>query len=317
MRHERRAIRGNLFTSRAWKWWIPRLLAGALGLILIIAGVLKATDMELFIRQMKDYGIISHQVILTLGAWALIAIECAIGVGLLILYRPKLMLPLTAMLFLTFLGSTVWAWATGATEECGCFGAWLEYTPREATAENLILLAATAVAWVGLRHGQSPQTRGKPWAVMVAFLIGLMLPVVFGFSISRVAQSPWRAIETELARLQIQALDAIDLKQGSFLVVLMDTACLHCEEAVPDLDALAEDAALPSVVVLSMNEQEERADFVEKFQTAFRIRQIETDTFWRLLGTGDVPRTILLRKGRVLGVWDRDVPDKETIQMAL
>jgi hypothetical protein len=317
MWQEKITFRERFLTSRVWRLWVPRLLAGAVGLILLIAGLAKSTDMELFIRQIKNYGIISHHVVLTFSAWGLIAIECALAVGLLVLYRPRLLLSLTAMLFLTFSVATIWAWLTGATEECGCFGAWLKYTPREGTLENLILLAATVTALMGHRHLQSPRSRVKAWAVTATFLIGLTLPVAFGFPISRINQSPWKTIEMELGRLQIQGMDPIDLTHGAYLLVLMDTECLHCLEVTPELDTLAEATELPAVIALCINEEGERIIFVEKFQPSFPIGQIEEDAFLRLLGYGDVPRTILLRDRHVRRVWDKDVPDKDMIKAAL
>ncbi|MBW2173137.1 MAG: hypothetical protein JRF64_00550, partial [Deltaproteobacteria bacterium] len=37
------------FKTPAWRWWTPRLLSGAVGIVLLIAGVLKAVDMEMFV----------------------------------------------------------------------------------------------------------------------------------------------------------------------------------------------------------------------------------------------------------------------------
>lgn len=67
--------------------------------------------------QTRDYGIISQQIVLALSAWGLIGLECALGVGLLVFYHPRLTFSLTAMLLLTFIGATRWAWLTGATED--------------------------------------------------------------------------------------------------------------------------------------------------------------------------------------------------------
>jgi hypothetical protein len=80
------------FKTPVWRWWTPRLLSGAVGLILLAAGLVKAMDMELFIRQIMDYGIVSERLLLILSAWGLIALECALGVALLVFYRPRLML---------------------------------------------------------------------------------------------------------------------------------------------------------------------------------------------------------------------------------
>jgi hypothetical protein len=43
----------GLFRPKAWPWWVSRVLAGAVSLILVAASVLKATDMELFVRQLN------------------------------------------------------------------------------------------------------------------------------------------------------------------------------------------------------------------------------------------------------------------------
>jgi len=304
-------------TRKTWHLWVYRLLAVAVGLTLLIAGLLKATDMELFIGQIRDYGIISQKIVLILSAWGLIALECALGVGLLVFYRPRLILSLTAMLLLILVGATTWAWWTGATVDCGCFGAWLNHTPGEAVLVTLILLAATVLAWVGYRHTQAPQPRAKAWAVATACLIGLTLPVAFGFTISQTDQVQRKAVEIELSQLQIKGLDQFDLRRGAYLIILMDTGCLHCQEAVPELNALAEAVELPAVIGLSMNEESERKSFVEQFQPLFSIGRIKEDIFWQLLDKGEIPRIMLVNDRRVTKVWDETVPTAEMIRAGL
>jgi hypothetical protein len=301
----------------AWRLLVHRLLAGAVGLILLTASVLKATDMELFIGQIRDYGIISQSIVLTLSAWGLIALECVLGVGLLIFYRPRLILSLTAMLLLIFVGATSWAWLTGSTEDCGCFGAWLRRTPGEAAVENLILLAATALAWVGQRYTQVPQPRAKAWAVATACLIGLMLPVAFGFTISQTGNPQWKTVEIELSQLQIKGLDQFDLRHRAYLIILMDTECLHCQEAVPELNTLAQETGLPPVIALCKNEERQRMMFEEEFEPIFPIGQIKEDVFWRLIADNNTPSVILLRDGHVQQIWDEKIPDKDGIKEAL
>ena len=48
--------------AKGWLFWISRFLSGAVGLILLISGLLKSTYMEIFIQQIRAYGIISHDV---------------------------------------------------------------------------------------------------------------------------------------------------------------------------------------------------------------------------------------------------------------
>jgi len=317
MERDNVTLREKWLTADTWRLWVPRLLAGALGVILLIASLVKAMDIELFIRQMRDYGIISQHLLLTLSAWGLIGLEFALGVGLLIFYRPRITLPLTSILWLTFLGATSWAWLTGATEKCGCFGTWLEYSPGEAVLENLALLVATLFAWVWHKASYRRQSRAKAWVVATAFVVGLILPFAFGFTVSRITQSPWETIEAELSKLQIQGSDTVDLSRGAHIIILMDTECEHCKEVIPEMDRLAEARDLPAVIVLSMNEESARMKFVEEIHPAFPLRQIGEDVFWRLLGHGDVPRIILLKDERVVGVWDKDVPSGDIVRSAL
>jgi len=302
---------------RVWPRRLSRLLAGAVGLILLIAGLVKAMDMELFIRQMGDYGVITRHVLLALSAWGLIALECALGIGLLIFYRPRITFALTSLLWLAFLGATTWAWLTGATEECGCFGAWVKYSPGQAVFENLILMVVTLAAWVCHKEVPSSHSRAKTLGVVMAFFVGLSLPFVFGFPISRIVQSAWETMEVELSRVQIQGLDPVDLSHGSHLIILLDTECEHCKEALPIMDALAEGGDLPPLIALCMNGESDRMRFAETFHPAFSLGQIKEDVFWRLLGQGDVPRTILLRDGRIQNVWDHHVPDRKMVETAL
>ncbi len=121
-----------------------------------------------------------------MGAWGLIGLEFGLGVALLVSYRPKLTLPFTGILFLVFLGATGWTWLSGTTEECGCFGVWVKHTPLEAVVHDLIFLAATVLAWLGSLHVKTTPSRAKVLAVIVACMIGLLLPVAFGFSVSKV-----------------------------------------------------------------------------------------------------------------------------------
>jgi hypothetical protein len=297
-----------------WRSRVHRFLAVAVGLVLLIAGLLKAIDLELFIRQIKDYGIIHHRLVLVVSAWGLIILECGLGVALIILYRPGVTLPLSGLLFLVFAGATGYAWLTGATEHCGCYGPWLQFTPGHALVENLIFLTATAISWKGQHYVQASQTPTKAWAVTIACLCGLVLPMAFGIptlSINRVQSN-----EPLIGPIQIHGSEDLDLNQGVYLIVLMGTDCLHCQEAVPDLNMLAERPDLPPIIALCTSEEADCIEFVEEFQPIFPIGHISEDLFWRLLADGDMPRTILLENGRIKRVWDKMVPDENAVWAA-
>ena len=304
-------------TQRGWRSNVPHLIAGAVGIVLLFAAFIKMTDMDLFIRHLRDYGIISNYLLLSINARALIAIECSLGVGLLLFYRHRLTLILTSALFLIFVGATSWAWLTDVTKDCGCFGAWIKRTPGEAVLEGLILLALTLVAWGMSRPSRKPEIRSKKWAIAAACLAGLILPVVFGFPLTSVDPNQTRAGDILLSDFQIDGPDPVNLAHGDYLLVLMDADCSHCRDAVAAVNWLAEDPDLPEVFGLSFNNEDQLEKFREDLQVIFPIGHITEEDFLRLLGDGNLPRTFLVRDRVVQEVWDIEIPDEQTVKSIL
>jgi len=296
---------------------VSRVLACAVGLVLILAAFMKATDMEIFARQIKAYGIVIQPVVVAAGAWALIALECFLGMGLLVLYRPAVTFRATAILWVIFLAVTSWAWSTGATEECGCYGSWSKHTPRDAVIENLILLAATLTAWVGLRTAPQQQARAKAWAVAVAGAIGLALPIGFGSNSWWLNPPHLENRGFELGHVRVEGLGDMDLNHGTYLIALMGTDCLHCQEAVFDLNLLGEAGDLPPLLALCACEEFRLQQFVEEFHCTFPIGRIQEKDFFRLLAEGELPRLLLSQNGKVERVWNQTVPPRDEIIVSL
>jgi thiol-disulfide isomerase/thioredoxin len=291
--------------------WIIGIISGATGFILLAAAVMKATDMELFIRQITAYGLLTDPLLVTVGAWVMIAFQFTLGTALLLMYRPHVSLSVAALLWMFLTALTAYAWATGATDDCGCYGSWLKSTPRQATIENLVFLAA-ALLGTWLSRTLPPSRPGKAvWAVAAAPLAALVLPLFFGFSISAVTDPGFRS--SSLSAAEVKGLESIDLGRGSYLVVLMGTDCPHCQELLPDIERLAEEPGLPKVVALSKNNEAQRKAFVEKYEPVFPIGQVSDKAFWRLLGTGKMPRILLVQDGKIRNVWDGAVPQKNSI----
>ena len=314
MVQETTTLEDRSFWSRGWGLGIARLLAGAVGLVLIIAALLKAPEMDLFVRQIKAYGIISHPFLLLLGAWLLILTEITLGTALLISYRLTIIIPIVTFLFLVFLGANIWAWFTNITEDCGCFGTWLVRTPGEALIEDIILVIALFPAWLGLRYSNADKSRIKKGSVIVACLVGMIIPITFsGLPSSWVSTPQIKTLEAEIKNLEVQGLKGIDLEEGDYLIALMLTDCDHCQEAVPELNELSEQAGLPRIIALSPNNGEQRKAFIEIFGASYPVGQVDLRIFLRLLGDQDVPRYLLIQDGRLLHIWDELIPNTDDI----
>ncbi len=306
------------FADNPWLRWTLRLLVGGVGLVLLTSGLLKAMDMELFIRQIKDYDIITHPVLLTVGAWGVILVEWGLGAALVVGYRPRLAASSSALLMLVFLGAVIWAWVTGAAEDCGCFGAFVQRTPGEAALEDAVLLTILILGRPRQKDSRASRTGARFWTVLLACLMGATLPLVFGSPLERLTRPHVEIVETEFSHLEIRGmgLEGIDLDHGAHLIILMETGCLHCQEAVVEFNALAESFPAFSMAGVCVNDESARREFTREFQPVYRIGRISEDDFWRLLGDGDIPRVFLLNEGRVLKIWDVEIPDEDGIRAA-
>ena len=91
----------------------------------------------------------------------------------------------------------------------------------------------------------------------------------------------------------------------------------HCRAEMDNLNMIAEDKDLPETIAVCMNDKEQREEFEFDFEPAFDIYQIPDDDFWRLLGDGEIPRTILINDGIVAKKWDFAPPEIDEIKTAL
>jgi hypothetical protein len=292
-------------------------IALTLGGILLSAGILKVYDLPLFVRQIKAYGIIPFDAILPSVAWAVVASQFALGAALILFYLPRLVLGTAAALFSGLAGLTAWAWFTGATDSCGCYGTLLQQSPRTATFENLLLMLLAVAGLILLGPVSLGRSRFRGWAVAAASLAGLVLPMVFGLPNSGTMHVLPKQTQSPPWNLEGAGAQGHELSRGTHLVVLMSVGCHECIDALPKLYSLAETGGIPPILGLVYGEQDQIDRFREEFQPTFRIEAIGERDFWRLLGTGNTPRLILVKDGRAVRTWDGTIPEPDAIQAVL
>lgn len=313
MSTEQLSDQGYLSQSAPWRVWTARLIEVIIGAVLLMAGLLKAYQPLDFIQQITDYRIVTAPTPVKLIAWLTIAVECALGTALIVGYQRRLMIPVTVGLFLIFLAALGWAWSTGATTDCGCFGSWVKRTPAQAFLEDLLLLFATGAAWMLTRH---EPVRFRPLRLGV-----VATAVIAGLAMTAVASNSQRQSNDPVARLQAQAAQdspfknlvvsglTTDVLRGLHLVALIDTGCEHCQASIPALNQLsAQLNGSPSLAALCSNKEQEVTQFQQKFSAQFPIGRISHDDFLRLFERGQPPRIFLLRDSAVVKIWDGTVP---------
>ncbi|MFO7737294.1 MAG: hypothetical protein R6V46_02365 [Desulfatiglandaceae bacterium] len=314
--YTRTSKRDQLSCPAGRRHWLTRLIVTAIGLLFLVAAVSKAVDMGLFVRQIKAYGIIYDPGVITVIAWALVALEWSLGICLIIFYRPRLALSATATLLFVFLGVTISASLTGSIENCGCFGSWIARSPAHEAVQNIVLICVTLLAWKIYSPVSTKRSNSKSWVVIAAGVVGLALPTISGSYFLNPSPPPAQRTELSMRNLEVQGLDGIDLNTGIYLVFLMSTDCLHCQEVLPEVEFLSESGNAPQTVVLCADNDDQITRFKADFQPLIPIGRIDKDSFWNLLGNAELPRLFLVKDAKVVQVWDGTVPAETDIQAA-
>ncbi len=302
---------------KGFKYLIPVILSALVGIVLLVSGLQKVFEIDLFIRQIRDYEIITNPLLIILGAWGVVTFECCLGAALIFNYRPKIAVPLGLLIFLVFIGATGYAWKTGVTEDCGCFGSWIERTPGEAMVEDLFLFAALLAAWKWNRTFKRWPFFLKEILVGIALLAGFLIPVTMGPVIDRITSAVTEPAKEGLEPFILEGFTERDLSKGKHIIIVMETDCSHCRAEMEFLNAMALDKDLPEVIAVTMNDEQQREDFAFEYDSAFDLFKIPDNDFWRLLGDGEIPRTILINEGMVLKKWDFAAPGIDELKAAL
>lgn len=298
------------------KSWVPVILSGVVGLVLLAAGLQKAFEIDLFIRQIRDYQIITNPLLTTFSAWGLLTFECCLGTALILNFHPKIAVPAGGLLFLVFIGATGYAWVTGVTDDCGCFGSWIKRTPQEAMLEDIVLFAALMVAWKYNRSFRRWPFFMKEILTAMAFLAGFSLPVTTGPLLDRINTAITGPVKEGFEPFVLKDFPGKDLSVGRHIIIVLATDCSHCRAEMDNLNRIAEDKTLPDVISVCINNQKQIDDFKFDFDPAFEIYQIDSDDFWRLLGDGKIPRIILINDGIIVKKWDYAVPAIDELKAA-
>lgn len=277
-----------------------RIAGRLLGALLLAAGLAKAMGPAEFGQQVAAYKIITHPALVGMLAYAFIVVECGLGGALLANFKPKLMLSLALVLLTVFLVAVGYAWHLGTLEDCGCLP-WMKRTPGEAFVEDMLLIAAAGWALWGHIGRVASENKVKLAVVTVALAAGLIVPGVMGLAGPKIGAG---GVEGSTAFRSMKIEDApADLSTGEYLVMLMSTECTHCQDAVPQVNLLANDGRLPKLIAVASEDRAPRGLFREDYKAQFPIAQIsEADR--RSLLKDQFPRFFLVRDGAIVAVWD-------------
>ena len=286
-----------------------------MGLLFVLAGAAKSWDPVIFYWE-----IVSYLDLLSVDqhAWHRLAslaiglgpVELAVGVGLLLNWRPRWIHPIAVVMMTVFLLVTGYAWSTGANVDCGCFGALAERSPGEAFVEDVVMLVLLLISW----RWQSAMWP-SPGTRLAGFSTGKTIGAIFVVQLIVVAMLFYpdndRLVNSDLTEgielrgVELKGVD-VDLGSGSYLVELFSPVCSRCKKAVPKLNRWADSDNLPTVIALNSYPQDSRElkEFQSQMNPRFDIATISKSDWMRLTVGHGWPRLAWIRDGIVQRVWE-------------
>jgi hypothetical protein len=293
--------------GRGW-WWLGHLARIALGIVLLIASLVKAADLPLFAEQIAGYQILP--VLAPFLARAFVVIELVLAAGLLSGWRPRWSLTATAALMLLFIVVVVYAWTQGYEGACGCFGTRGSRGPLGVVLEDSLFIALAVIGLRGLRHvsGRRPWQAG---AVVAGLVVGLVAPLVAG-------TLPIDGFVTDARpgqpfdKIVLEGFSG-DPEQGTYLFALLDPTDPASANAVSSLDELVEQTdGSPTVVGVIQGTNDDLVGFMFEHDPFFELAHVPRAGLRRFYR--ELPVYLLVEDGVIRRAWFERVPEATALQ---
>jgi hypothetical protein len=246
------------------------------------------------------------------AAWCFIIAEAVLAFALIVNLRPRTVTLLAILLLLGFIAATIYGALSGATSNCGCFGALLHRSPTEVVAEDTLMIVALIFASLVLSRERA---RGQAWKLPVALAGGGLMAASALFSHAL----PVDALATELR--PGRQFTSFPLESGTSNVLVDTRVVFLFSLRDPGIDAqaarmntLAQDETFPQAFGMLVDGPASLTTAKFQYGLAFEVAAVEprfARTLYRSL-----PRTFILHDGRVEDVWN-GIPSAAELRRSL
>ena len=295
------------------KEWLVRILKILLGLVFVVSAILKIADMDKFEIYVYSYHFFSLNFSFLVARAAIIA-ELVLGLGLVSNCFHKLMWWGSVLMLLGYTGLLVYALILGRTDNCHCFGDYLQFNPWQSIIKNGVLLALFALIY---------RVKGRRFKLDILALVGTAIACcVAVFAISppdnytpnyESSQDLQRDLFTKA--LQQPPLDTMNLTKGKKVVAFLSSSCEYCMLTAQKLSLMQQFYGFPeeNIVYVFMGSKEGVEHFYEESASA-RYRYVIYEDIRQLLNinNGVFPLVIMMENGIVIHEYEfRNMKEEE------
>lgn len=281
---------------------LAHILKVLLGLLFIVSAILKIADMDKFEIYVYSYHFFSLNFAF-LVARAAIIMELILGIGLVSNCFHKLMWWGSVLMLLGYTGLLVYALVLGRTDNCHCFGDFLQFNPWQSIVKNVVLLLLFALIYKvkGWRFK-------RDWIALAAVVLGCTVAV---FAVSppdnyTPSYNPTHDLNHELfaEALRQPPLDSIKLTEGEKVVGIFSSGCEYCMMTAQKLSLMQRFYDFPEedVFYVFMGTEEGVESFYQESESTKYPYIIYNDVVNLLkINNGVFPIVILLNDGEIVG----------------
>jgi uncharacterized membrane protein YphA (DoxX/SURF4 family) len=280
---------------------LSKILKILLGILFIVSAILKIADMDKFEIYIYSYHFFSLNFSFLVARAAIIA-ELVLGIGLVSNCFHKLIWWGSVLMLIGYTGLLVYALAIGRTDNCHCFGDYLQFNPWQSIIKNVVLLGLFALIY-----------KVKGWRFKYDRLV--LVGVILASGIAVFAVSPpdnytpsYNAshdLQVELFNeaLQDPPLDKLGLQEGKKVVGIFSSGCEYCMMTAQKLSLMQSYYGFPEedVLYVFMGTEEGVEQFFETTEST-RYPYVIYDDVIRLLkiNNGVFPVLVMLENGQVI-----------------
>ena len=297
---------------------MPQLLGKSalkvlLGLVFIVSAVLKLFNMdmlEIYIYSFHFFSLYSSFMVARL----VIIAELVLGIGLISHSLHKLYWWGSMAMLLGYTILLIYALYLGRTDNCHCFGSFLQLDPEQSLIKNGVFM----VLFLLIYRMESWDT---PFRWLILFLV-IMVSTAAVFLISPPDNDmpgiePEQNLQVELFEemLDDDPLESLNLREGKQIVCFFSMGCELCEMAARKLSLMQQfyDFPMDSITYVFMGSKEGVKDFYKQSGSMY-YRNVLYSDLERLLKTinGSFPTIVFMDNGTVVHEYGyRDMNEEE------
>ncbi|MBR4390981.1 MAG: hypothetical protein IKT08_02615 [Bacteroidales bacterium] len=280
---------------------LAKTLKIILGLVFIVSALLKIIDMDKFEIYVYSYHFFSLNFSF-LVARAAIIVELVLGIGLVSNCFHKLMWWGSVLMLIGYTALLVYALVLGRTDNCHCFGDYLQFNPWQSILKNGLLLALFALIY----NVKGWHFRYQ-WIALVVMAVGCCVAVFLvsppdNFTSSYNASNDLQ-VELFKEALQDPPLDSLPLQDGKKVVGIFSSGCQYCQMTAQKLSLMQSYYGFPEedVYYVFMGSEEGVQRFFDESEST-RYQYVIYDDVIRLLkiNNGVFPILVMMDDGEVI-----------------